>query len=348
MPRRRPFRVRRRFAPLAFGLYMAIAQSAAATSAEEKAQAEALFDEGLKLMKEGRFELACPKLEQSERIDPGIGTLLYLGECYERTGRTASAWATFREAASSAQAAGQADRASKGQERAKLLEGSLSRLTIEAGAESRDIPELTVKRAGKPLEPSLWGVALPIDPGKYQIEVSAPGYESWSASVTVTPQASSQTVKIPALKKLTQASAPAMEEPHDPAPVPVEPQPKPDAASSGLSTQQTIGVVVGGVGIIGLGIGSFFGVTAISKNSDAELLCQRGRQCDSPRGVTLTEEAKDAAVASNIAFGAGAGLLATGMILYLTGGSTKASTALNVAPMFGPRSAALQVGGAFE
>jgi len=101
-------------------------------------------------------------------------------------------------------------------------------------------------------------------------------------------------------------------------------------------------------GIVGLGIGSYFGVKAISKNSDAELLCQRGRQCDSPRGVTLTEEAKDAAVVSNIAFGAGAALVATGMVLYFTGGSKQASTALHLAPALGPKSAALQIGGRFE
>src|SRR5262245_30572765 len=138
MPRRRPFEARRPLTPLAFALCMAIAGNAgAATTAEEKAEAEALFDEGLNLMKQGQFEQACPKLEQSGRIDPGIGTLLYLGECYEKTGRTASAWATFREAASAAQAAGQAERASKAQERAKALEATLSRLTVAASAESR-------------------------------------------------------------------------------------------------------------------------------------------------------------------------------------------------------------------
>ena len=60
-------------------------------SAADKATAEALFDAALDLMRKGRNEEACPRLEQSHRIDPGIGTLLYLAECYEKTGRTASA-----------------------------------------------------------------------------------------------------------------------------------------------------------------------------------------------------------------------------------------------------------------
>src|SRR5947207_15885135 len=81
----------------------------AEAGAAQKAAAESLFDDALKAMKSGHFTEACPKLEESERIDPAIGTLLYLGECYEKTGRTASAWATFREAASAAQAQGESE-----------------------------------------------------------------------------------------------------------------------------------------------------------------------------------------------------------------------------------------------
>ena len=62
-----------------------------AQGASDKAAAEALFDQGVRLMKQNNFAEACPKLEESDRIDPAVGTLLYLGECYERVGKTASA-----------------------------------------------------------------------------------------------------------------------------------------------------------------------------------------------------------------------------------------------------------------
>ena len=64
-------------------------QSLALAGPDERIAAEALFDEGKSLMIEGKLAVACEKLEQSQRIDPAVGTLLYLAECYEKSGRTA-------------------------------------------------------------------------------------------------------------------------------------------------------------------------------------------------------------------------------------------------------------------
>jgi hypothetical protein len=350
MSRSRASQARRRLSACVLALGVTGAHwHASASGADDKALAEALFDDGLKLMRDGRFEQACPKLEQSNRIDPGIGTLLYLGECYEKTGRSASAWAIFREAMSSAQAAGQSDRARRAHERAAALESSLSRLIIDADAEVRDTPGLTVKRDGKVLDASLWGVALPLDPGKYTIDVSAPGYHSWSTSVTIVPQGSTQTVRVPPLGKLPEsASEPAARAvPETAEPRPLAPSGPVQAGSAGLSTQQTIGVVLGAVGVVGLGVGTYFGFRAISKNSDAELVC-RGTRCASPEGVTLTEQAKDAALVSNVAFGTGAAFVISGMVLYLTGASGTDKARLTLTPLVASHFTALELGGSFQ
>src|SRR5688572_27323641 len=52
-------------------------------SASEQATARSLFDQGRALATEGKYEQACPKFEESQRLHPGIGTLFNLASCYE-------------------------------------------------------------------------------------------------------------------------------------------------------------------------------------------------------------------------------------------------------------------------
>src|SRR5262245_60268608 len=139
--------------------------AAAQTSAGDKAMAEALFDRGVGLMKQGKYSEACPALEQSQAIERGVGTLLYLAECYEKLGRTASAWAMFREAASSARAEGQLDRAKTGNARADKLEPTLSKLSIQVNA-ARAATGLSVFRNDQPVPAGAWGQPVPVDPGE--------------------------------------------------------------------------------------------------------------------------------------------------------------------------------------
>jgi hypothetical protein len=329
-------------------LALAATPALAQTNAADKAAAEALFDQGVRLMKAGSFPEACPKLEESERIDPAVGTLLYLGECYERVGKTASAWATFREAASLATNSGQSDRARVATARAQELDPKLSRLSIELAPDVAKIPGVVVKRGQQRLEPSLYGIPLPIDPGDYRVEATAPGYEVWSTPIKVDAGGANASVRVPSLVKSPEGIA-------EPPPVvrsggapsaaapPTAPSPQ---ASRGLTTQQTLGVVAGGVGLIGVGLGSYFGIRAISQNSDAEQHCPKEGFCSTPRGVELTNQARDNAVASNVAFAAAAGLVAVGAVLYLTGGRSDTDR-VAVVPLLSPGAAAASISGRF-
>src|SRR5271156_1769624 len=89
--------------PLASGAARAQAPAPPA-SATDKVAAEALFEEGRRLVAAGSFADACPKFADSERLDPSGGALLNLASCYEKLGRSATAWVTYREAASAASA----------------------------------------------------------------------------------------------------------------------------------------------------------------------------------------------------------------------------------------------------
>ncbi len=323
-------------------------QAASAGAQTDKAAAEALFDQGVRLMKQNSFNDACPKLEESERIDPAVGTLLYLGECYERVGKTASAWATFREASSLAANSNQADRARVASTRAQELETKLSRLSVELMPDVARIPGVVVKRGGRRLEPSLYGTPLPVDPGEYRIEVSAPGYETWSTPIKVEAGGASASVRVPGLVKgpdVSPVQAPVEQKPASLSAGPGATQPSAAPVKRSLTTGQTLGLVVGGVGVVGLGLGSYFGVRAITKNSDAEDFCQDDNRC-TQTGMDLTDKAKQDATASNIAFAAGGALLALGGVLFLSTGPSD-SDRVALVPLLGPGTAAASISGRF-
>ena len=328
-------------------IWALVLQAAPAAAQNDKAAAEALFDQGVRLMRQNSFSDACPKLEESERIDPAVGTLLYLGECYERVGKTASAWATFREASSLANHSGQADRARVASGRAQDLEGKLSRLSIELALDVARITGVVVKRSGQRLEPSLYGTPLPVDPGEYRVEVSAPGYETWSTSIKVEAGGASASVRVPALVKGAEPPAPAGATAPASAGADTKPPPQPSLKPTkrGLTTGQTLGLVVGGVGVIGMGLGTYFGVRAISNNSDAEDECNGDNRC-SQLGMDLTDKARKDATAANIAFAAGGALVAIGGVVFLSTG-TRDEDRVALVPLLGPGSAAASISGRF-
>ncbi len=307
-------------------------------------------------MIDGKFSEACPKLEQSNRIDPAIGTLLYLAECYEKEGKTASAWATFSEASSKAQAEGQEERAQMGRSRAQALEPKLSRLSLQVGPEARAIEGYQVVRGGKVVDASLWGVPVPVDPGEYKIVISAPGYQEYTMTVHVEGEAKTVEARLPALIKAKTEATPPPVVPETPPPVtppPDTPGPVADQGSSDGDGQRTAGIIIGGIGLAGIAVGSVFGLQAISKNDDAEKFCPRGTKCDSQQGVDLTEDAKSAATVSNIAFGVGAAALIGGLVLYFTAPEKSDAAYLRrsrwqVAPVFGGGTTGLGFQGAFQ
>ena len=165
---------------------------------DEKIAAEAIFNEARTLMDQGRFAEACPKLAESQRLDPAVGTLLYLGECYEKEGKVASAWAAFKSAASAARNAGQTAREQTAKQHASDFEPRLPKLTLVVPPGS-DVSGLVVQRDDIDIGSVAFGTALPVDPGKHHILAQAPGKKPWSKDVDIGTQASVTTVTVPRL-----------------------------------------------------------------------------------------------------------------------------------------------------
>lgn len=193
---------------IAVALLVVTSSGALAQSGDDKAAAEVAFQDGRRLMTEGRYAEACPKFLASQRLDPGVGTLLNLGDCYEKNGQTASAWAQFIEAASEAHRLGDARREAAARGRAAALEGDLTRLTIAVSAAAAATAGLQIKRDGTLVDRALWGSPTPVDPGDCFLEATAPGRKKWGATVRIPVGGAPVTVEVPALESDPVAIAP--------------------------------------------------------------------------------------------------------------------------------------------
>ena len=291
-------------------------------SESNKAAAEALFNEGRSLMQAGRYDEAVAKLKASQDLDPALGTLLNVAECYERLGRTASAWAQYREIVSLARQAGSKDREEFAEQKAKALEPRISKLAINLKPGTGDAAGMKITRDGVVVSAAELAVAIPVDPGKHVIEVTAPGKEPWSLTIEIGEGANVKQVEIPALADSSTTPAAA----GGAAAAPAE-------ESSDGSGQRIAGIVVGSVGVVGVGLGAFFGIQASSSWSDAKKECTAYPYGCSAQGVALQDDASSQATISTIAFIAGGVALADGAVLFFTAGSSKQeSVSLGVGP----------------
>jgi len=306
-----------------------------AQSSEDRATAQALFDDGRALMQANRAADACPKFEESQRLDPGTGTLLNLANCYERVGRNASAWALYVEVMTASRAANRADREALAKEHADALLPKLSKLSIEVPTPTQ-VPGLVITRDGQPIRQAQWGTALPIDPGKHQLAATAPGKQSWQLEIEISKPGQTETTKVPVL-----ADAPAGAAPQQPLAAGASPSVEAEARRSKL---RSASYIAGGLGVVGVGVGTFFGLSALSKNSASNADCA-GADCNDT-GYAKRNSARNAGTVSTIAFIAGGVALGAGVVLFLSSTPNKEPGALRVSASAAPGGAWLSFGGA--
>jgi hypothetical protein len=319
--------VRLRVLAIASAVSFAIAASPRAARAQDtsrSAAAQELFDEALKLMDAKKYAEACPKLARSQELAPSGGTLLNLGDCYEKNGQTASAWLAFKDAANRAARAGLKLAEGTANARAERLEPKLTRLRVSV-ASGAAVSGLEVKRDTTTLKAAELGLDEPVDPGVHTIVASAPGRKGWSREITITPGAPNVEVSVPALEEL-------------PAAPPPPPPPRDDADASQIgATQRLAGMAVAGGGLVIAGVGAVFGFKAISTNNDALEHCHDvsgTSHCD-PTGLSLTDDAKSQALVSTILVGVGVAAIAGGAALYLLAPRGTPARGLRAVPIVG-------------
>lgn len=271
--------------------------------------AEAAFRSGTELIARGDAVAACESFEQSRRLEPTLGTLLRLADCYEAIGRTASAWRLFVEASVAASAAAKAEQERVATERANQLEQRLSKIALHV-EESVEGERLEVN--GVPIPAAAWISPLPVDPGPQHIEVSAPGHSPWAVDVDASVGPKTVNVSVPRLH-------PA--EPLVAAPIAREAVAVPKRGFR--DSMRTIGLVTGTVGLGGVALGGVFAAQASGGRE-----CRKGDLNGCNESAALKNDARTAATRATIAFVAGGALLAAGVTLLVLAPAKREAHAL--------------------
>jgi hypothetical protein len=337
--------MRARITRLAFCLGLTVAPPLAAEpSATNKAAAEALYQQGAELFEQGEFAAACEHFDASQDLDPGLGTMLRLADCLDRIGKTASAWALFREAFTSAGERGDTEREAIAGERVRDLEQRLSRVWLTS-AEATPPVGLTVELNGSPVPLTSLGVSLPLDPGRIEVIARADGYQPFTGEFEIPEGPANTSFEIPELVRIP------------PKPV-VRRQPViivPARRQEPEFSLRTAGIVGAGAGLLGIATGAVLTLRALQLKSDSLEACSpKDEDVCGRKGYDLRNESLTTADAATVSFGVGGALLLGGVGLILlspkksqTPGGDRKSARLEVFASPAPSGGNLQLGGAF-
>jgi hypothetical protein len=298
--------------------------------AENQAAARALFDDGRALVKSGNAAEACPKFEGAMHLYPSGGIALNLADCYEKLGRTASAWTEFGEAASLADRTNRPDDAAEARRRQTALEGKLTRLVIHV---PRTIAGLSITRDGAELPAAAWDLPIPVDPGSHEIRAEAPGRAPWIQSVSASGPGQTTSVEVPTLVPVPPTAPPRVEPAQtSSATTPTIP---PSGEAGGSSGGRIAGWVLVGSGVaLGIAGGALWGVGL----NNAYQARNSGETSLPSSAVTLYDIGIGGVIVGGLA-------AAGGVILVLTSHGEAHGMSLNVSPWVGGAAGGVRVGG---
>lgn len=282
---------------LASSALILFAPAAAAAPLTDRQVAQSLFDQARELMAKHEYAKACPMLAESQRLDPGGGTLLNLALCYEGEGKLATAQLELNDALSQAVKDGRSDRDAIAREHLAALAPRVPKLTLVAPVQP--IRVLVIELDGVTISSAATGVSLPVDPGSHEVRISAQGYVPWSSTLKLR-EGEARRVQLPDLVKV------GVSVEVRPAPLPPAPSPEPEGHRP-TTRFATASWVLGGVSAGALTASLVTGLLAVSTRSEFEKRCFSERAfCANPSDAELSQSARNLAWAST-------GLLVVGL-----------------------------------
>lgn len=266
--------------------------------------AQALFDDGRRLMEESRFAEACPKLAESQKLDPASGTLLNLAVCHEAIGRTATAWREYRQVLADPLTADQPERRQIARDRLAGVEPQLARVAFEL---PQPVPGgFWLVLDDVPMNATSLSEAIPVDPGPHRIRYGAPERAERASTFDSGTPGTTLSVRLMAL--VERHPLVAMSPVGPPAPVAHDRPKAPPPRVSWLLPSASFGVAAGAFGAT-----TYFGARAINRWTVRERHCTP--QCD-VTGRSAEGSARRFARAADISLAVG--VVATGVGAYFT------------------------------
>jgi len=297
----------------------------AAPTADDEALATILFQEGRTLFAAGQLREACLKFEESERLDPGGGTLLNLALCHEQEGRLARSWSEFKQAESVARADGRADREAEAAKHVQALEPRLSRLTIVVPVATQ-VEGLIIERDGREVGRGAWSTAIPIDGGEHSVRATALGREPFSTTFIAQAESDVRTIEIPVLATpVVVVTSPRVSSPQLPAP-PVAPLLTPPRL-------RHVGIAAAGAGVVLLGAAGYALATALHARDASNPNCYPDG-CNEIGLRQRRDAVSDGNLATILGIGGSVLLVAGATSFYLGHHTTGPSKEARVLPRF--------------
>jgi hypothetical protein len=312
-------------APMRIALIgVGIAIAASAHAQPTPSRADQLFDEGRALMAKLDYADACPKLEESQRLDPGLGTLLNIGLCDEGLGKLATALAVWREADAQAKASGEAKRQATAEEHIAALEPRVPTVTVEVAS---PVPGQQIAIGGRPLDTKAWGQSQLVDPGEVAITATAPDRTPFATTITVK-ERDRAVVTVPELAATSLGAEPAPAHP-----------------------RRTIAYGLAGGGVLATGVGVVLGLTARSSYNRAfsDGHCDRATLACDDTGQAATDSARKRGTIATVIGAVGLAAVAAGVVVYVTEPTAEhpSATGTAIAPTFSPDGAGVAITGTF-
>jgi hypothetical protein len=304
--------------------------------------------EGVQAFQEERWADAVDLFTRAESLVHAPTHLLYLARAHQRLGQLVSAREAYLKLirdtipATAPRAFHDAQAAAKRE--LPNLEPKIPTLKIQIkGAEGKPV---SVTVDGKALPPALVGAANPTDPGTHRVQASAAGLAAAPVAVDLK-EGARETITVQ-MTASTSGADPAGAVPTPPvtegsSPV-FSPSTPATAADAGSSPSSVSGLRIGsyvamGVGVVGLGAGTFFALKSKSKRDEADEICPDPKRCpdtERERVDGLDDDSGSAQKLAIVGFVAGGVGVATGVTLFVLSGKKKPAASASIRPWIGP------------